>query len=261
MDKLKFIIDYVKYRISGKNEHAIHSPFVFDLYNDVIRDQTPFYAYSDIESIRAKLLLTEMSIKIEDYGAGSRVNNSNERKIKDIAKNTLKSPKYGQLLFRLVNYFKPNTILELGTSLGLSTMYLASSNKKCQVTTVEGCPATSKVAQINFNKIGLKNVLLVNDTFDRFLPNYLKQTKQLDMVFFDGNHQKEATLNYFNQCASKVHNDTIFIFDDIYWSEGMKEAWEEIKKHPKVTTSVDLFYLGIIFFKKELSNEHFVLKF
>ena len=261
MNKLKFLLKYIKYRFQSDNEHGIHSPFIFELYNDVIVDQTPFYVYQDIESIRAKLLLTDLTNKIEDHGAGSKVNASPQRKVKDIAKHTLKSPKYGQLLFRIVNRFKPAHILELGTSLGISTLYLATSNKKAKVTTVEGCPNTAKVAQVNFEKMRMKNIELVNATFESYLPQYLNQTPSLDMVFFDGNHQKAATLDYFDQCVVQVHAKSIFIFDDIHWSVEMEEAWEVIKKHPKVTSTVDLFFVGIVFFNTDLSKENFQLRF
>ena len=261
MSKLKFIAKYVKYRFQSGNAHDIHSPYLFEFYNNVINDESPFYIYEDIESIRAKLLLTEMEISIDDHGAGSRVNSSSNRKIKDIAKNTLKAAKYGQLLFRLVNHFKPKTILELGTSLGVSTLYLAGPSKKIKVVTVEGCLNAAKVAQINFDKIGFENIELVNNTFEAFLPAYLKTVKELDFVFFDGNHQKEATINYFNWCVEKANNETVFVFDDIHWSSGMSEAWEVIKSHPKVTSSINLFFVGIVFFNKDLSKEDFILKF
>ena len=261
MNKIIFLIQYIKYRFISGNEHSIHSPYLYRFYLDVIKDQTPFYVYDDIESIRSKLLMTDMGIAIEDYGAGSKVNKSKKRKIKDVAKNSVKSPKYGQLLFRLVNHFKPESILELGTSLGVSTLYLAGANKKMQVTTVEGCTSTSKVAQINFDKIGFEHIELINEKFDAFLPQYLAKTSVLDFVFFDGNHQKEATLNYFNWCVEKANGKTIFIFDDIHWSQGMTEAWSEIKKHPKVTSTIDLFFVGIVFFNTDLSKEDFVLRF
>jgi predicted O-methyltransferase YrrM len=261
VSKLKFIAKYVKYRFKSGNAHDIHSPYLFEFYNNVISDESPFYVYEDIESIRSKLLLTEMEISIEDHGAGSRVNSAKNRKIKDVAKNTLKAPKYGQLLFRLVNHFKPNTVLELGTSLGVSTLYLAAPSKKTKVITVEGCPKTAKVAQINFDKIGFNNIELVNNNFDAFLPEYLKKVEKLDFVFFDGNHQKEATINYFNWCVEKAVNETIFVFDDIHWSKGMSEAWEEIKLNPRVTSTIDLFFVGIVFFNKDLSKEDFTLKF
>jgi predicted O-methyltransferase YrrM len=261
VSKLKFLLNYTKYRFKAGNEHDIHSPYLYEFYNNVICDENPFYAYEDIESIRAKLLLTDMKIAIEDHGAGSKLNKSNKRQLKDIVKNTVKAPKYGQLLFRLVNHFKPATILELGTSLGISTLYLAGSSTKTKITTVEGCPNTAKVAQINFDKIGFENIELVKDTFDHFLPNHLAKIKVLGFVFFDGNHQKEATLNYFNLCLDKIHNETVFVFDDIHWSIGMSDAWEEIKKHPKVTSTIDLYFMGIVFFNPDLSKENFVLKF
>lgn len=261
MDKINFILSYFNYLLKARNQHGIHSPFVYELYNNVIKDQTPFYIFQDIESIRAKLLLSNIEIEINDFGAGSTINKSNKRRISDIAKNSLKSPKYAQLLFRLVNRFKPQNVLELGTSLGISTMYLAASNSKINVTTVEGCPNISKVAQINFDKLGLKNINLINQPFEDFLPNYLKTISSLDFVFFDGNHTKEATLNYFNLCVEKTSQHTIFVFDDIYWSNGMKEAWNEIKQHPKITTTIDLFAVGIVFFNPDLSKENFVLRY
>lgn len=261
MNSLIFLLKYIKYFIHSTNAHGIHPPFLFELYNNVIADKTPFYAFESIESMRAKLMLSNLEIEINDFGAGSSVNKSNKRTVSDIAKNTLKAPKYGQLLFRLVNRFKPTTVLELGTSLGISSMYLAAANSKTKVTTVEGCPNVSKVAKVNFDKIGLKNIELVNAQFDVFLPEYLKRTDQLDFVFFDGNHTKEATLNYFNLCLPKINNNTVFVFDDIYWSKGMSEAWEEIKRHPKITLTVDLFALGIVFFNTDLSKQDFVLRY
>ena len=261
MNKLHLISQYLNYFFKARNEHGIHSPFVYELYNNVIKDQTPFYVFNDIESIRAKLLLSNIQIEINDFGAGSNVNKSNRRNISDIAKNSLKAPKYAQLLFRLVHRFKPTNVLELGTSLGISTMYLAASSSKINVTTVEGCPNISKVAKINFDKLGLKNIKLVNQPFEIFLPNYLKTVSSLDFVFFDGNHTKEATLNYFNLCLEKTNQQTIFVFDDIYWSKGMNEAWNEIKRHPKITTNIDLFAVGIVFFNPDLSKEHFVLRY
>lgn len=261
MSQLKFLLNYIKYRFQSDNEHGIHSPFIFELYNSVICDTTPFYIYDDIESIRAKLLLTDIEINIEDHGAGSRINTSSKRRIKDIAKHTLKSAKYGQLLFRLINHFKPHNILELGTSLGISTLYLATPNKDAQITTVEGCPNTAKVAQVNFDKMGMENIKLVNATFDAYLPQYLAQINSLDVVFFDGNHQKTATLDYFDQCVAKIHDKSIFIFDDIHWSVEMSEAWEVIKKHPRVRSTIDLFFVGIVFFNNDLSKEDFLLRF
>lgn len=261
MNKIHLIFSYIKYFFTARNQHGIHSPFVYELYNNVIKDQIPFYVFNDIESIRAKLLLSKLEIEINDFGAGSTVNKSNKRYINDIAKHSLKDPKYAQLLFRLVNKLQPKNVLELGTSLGVTTMYLAAPNSKIKVTTIEGCPNVAKVAQINFDKLGLKNIELVNQSFEKFLPNYLKTISSLDFVFIDGNHTKEATLNYFNWCLEKANSNTVFVFDDIYWSKGMNEAWQEIIQHQKITTTIDLFAIGIVFFNPDLSKENFVLRY
>lgn len=261
MKRFIFLLRYLRYRIKAKDAHSLHSPFVFDLYNDTISDTTPFYCYADIESLRAKLMLTDISIEVDDHGAGSSLNNGGQRKISAIAKNSLKPAKYSQLLFRLVHRFKPDSILELGTSFGITTLYMAAVDKKVKVTTVEGCTNIARVAQVNFDKMGIQNIRLVNDRFDIFLPKHLAEISKLDFVFFDGNHTKKATLNYFSQCLEKVHDDTIFVFDDINWSTGMREAWNEVKLNSRVMVTIDLFFMGIVFFNKTLSREDFLIRF
>ena len=139
-------------------------------------------------------------------------------------------------------------------------MYLAAPNSKTKVYTIEGCPNIAKVAKVNFKKIGFNNISLINDTFEKALPNLLEQTSEVEMVYIDGNHTKNATLSYFNQLLPKITSQSILIFDDIYWSSEMEDAWEQIKNHPKVTVTIDLFELGIVFFNPELSKENFVLR-
>lgn len=194
MEKFRLLKSYLTYFFKSTNQHGIHSPFVYELYNNVIKDQTSFYAFADIESIRAMLLLSNQEIDVKDFGAGSKLTTSNKRKISSIVKNAAKSPKYGQLLFRLVNRFKPSTVLEIGTSLGISTMYLAAASKKTNVITIEGCPNISKIATINFKKIGFENITLHNGKFDEILPKIIAKENVLDFVFFDGNHTEKATI-------------------------------------------------------------------
>jgi predicted O-methyltransferase YrrM len=188
---------------------------------------------------------------------------SGKRTISEIAERSLKSEKYGQLLFRLVNHFKPNTILELGTSLGISTAYLASANPNSKVITIEGCPNIASEAKKNFEILGLKNIESVIGNFDSVLPAALCQLPTADckLVFFDGNHKKEPTLRYFNQCLELADNTSVFIFDDIHWSNEMEEAWEEIKSHPQVTVTIYLFFLGLVFFRKEQVKQNFIVRF
>ena len=258
MNALRFAIKYLKYWFSAKTAHGIHSPFVFQLYNEVINKKGNYYSFDKIEQLRKKLLLSQKEIDVTDLGTGK----SEKRTVSEIAERSLKSVKYGQLLFRLAYHFKSNTILELGTSLGITTSYLASANPNSKVITIEGCPNISSAAKSNFESLGLNNIETVVGNFDSVLGSRLKtQDSRLDFVFFDGNHRKAPTLKYFSQCLEVANNDSVFIFDDIHWSDEMEDVWEEIKSHPKVTVTIDLFFLGLVFFRKEQAKENFILKF
>lgn len=257
MRKLLFLKDYLVYLYLAKNAHSIHSPFVYKLYHEIFSVKGNYYSYDLIEQLRKKLLLSEKEIEVTDYGTGA----SGRRTIQQIAAGSLKGKKYCALLFRLVNYFKPKTILELGTSLGITTCYLASAAKKASVITIEGCPNIAEEAKKKFHILDLSNIKLVTGNFDKVLAPTVSQYTKLDFVFFDGNHRKTPTLNYFKQCLLHAHNESLFIFDDIHWSEEMTQAWEEIKSHPEVTTSIDLFFIGLIFFRKEQKKENFIIRF
>jgi predicted O-methyltransferase YrrM len=261
MNGLRFVFRYIRYFLAARTNHGVHSPFVYSLVTEVIRNRMAFYAYENIESVRSKLLLSKETITVTDFGAGSVYGSARKRKVSDIARNAAKSRKYGELLFRLVNRFQPRTMLELGTSLGVSTLYQAGANARASFLTLEGCPETAALARKNFDALKLSNIELLVGDFKDTLPQALSRLQYLDYVFFDGNHRKEATLSYFRQCLRLSHNDTVFVFDDIHWSGGMEEAWEEIKAHPQVTVTVDLFFLGLVFFRKEQHREHFTIRF
>ena len=260
---MRFVLKYIKYKLFAKhrNGYGIHSPFLYDLIRNVLSKNTNYYALDDIAELRYELLDCNETINVKDFGAGSKVMKSNVRKIKDIVKNSAISEKYGEMLFRLIEKFKPQTILELGTSLGMGTLYLAKPNSRAKVYTIEGCLETAKKAFDNFKEIEAQNIKQIEGNINDKLPEFLNDIENLDFVYFDGNHQKEATLNYFKQCLQKAHNNTIFYFDDIHWSKGMEEAWEKIKAHKDITLTVDLFFSGIVFFKKGLSKQDFVIRF
>lgn len=261
MKHLRFFFKYLHYLLTAKTKHAIHSPFVFELLSNIIEDTTPFYKYSLIESCRARLLLSHQTITVKDFGAGINKAEAYQREVKSIAKHSAKSAKYGQLLFRMVNHFHPKNILELGTSLGISTMYQLAPNSKAKVITLEGCPETANIAKQNFELLGFKNIESMVGNFENTLPQALQKLEKVDYVFFDGNHRKTPTLAYFEQCLNYAHNETLFIFDDIHWSKEMEEAWTIIKNNEKVTVTIDLFFLGLVFFRKEQLKQHFVLRF
>jgi len=253
--------NYLLYLTRSKNRHGVHSPFVYDLLTEVVYNKTDYYAYGKVEGLREKLLDSKQELYCKDLGAGPAKKGGKKRSVADLVNHSAKSPKFGQLLFRLVNYFQPENILELGTSLGISAAYMAMADSRIQLVTIEGCEEIAVIAEKNFCDLELKNIELIQGNFDEVLPTFLKNTPKTEFVFFDGNHRKEATLSYFQQCLAKADDTSVFIFDDIYWSAEMKEAWNEIKDHPKVKITLDLFYLGIVFFRKEQVKEHFVIKF
>ncbi|MCR8560830.1 class I SAM-dependent methyltransferase [Mucilaginibacter sp. BJC16-A38] len=260
MFNLRFAKDYLLHRLKAKNRHGVHSPFVYRLIDKVIYDFDDKKVYAGVENIRQTLFIDNNIITVTDLGAGSHVNNNRQKKISDIAHNALKPPKLAQLLYRLVADLKPRNIIELGTCLGITTLYLQKAAPGAKVYTLEGCPETAGVAKQTLKKGEINNVEPVVGNFDDTLPGVINSLDELDFVFVDGNHQKNATLNYFEWCLPKVHEDTMLIFDDIYWSPGMKEAWAQIKTHPQVTVTIDLFWIGLVFFKPGQAKEDFLVK-
>ncbi|WP_299700945.1 class I SAM-dependent methyltransferase [uncultured Pontibacter sp.] len=250
---------YLLYRLKAFKLHGVHSPFVFDLYQNVILHDGDYYAYPQIEDMRASLLFDDRTIEVTDFGAGPKAGLKKKRKISYIARTSAKPPKYAQLLFRLVSHFRPNTVFDLGTSLGLTTSYLAKGNEQATVYTFEGCPAIAAEAHDTFEKLNLQNVKQVIGNLDETLAAQLKKVDQLDFVFFDGNHRYEPTMRYFEACLSKHHELSVFVLDDLYWSAEMNKAWQEIKKHPQVMQTIDLFYVGLVFFRKTQPKENFTL--
>jgi len=255
-----FIKDYLLHRLTAKTRHGTHSPFVYKLADEVIYNKRQFAQYNIIEAQRKKLLQNDTMIQVTDLGAGSHLNKDRTKKVKEIAKNALKSPALAQLIHRLAKFSNPKSIIELGTCLGITSAYLSTAAPEASVITIEGCQQTAAVAKQNFEDLKLNNIRLEVGNFDHILPGILAEQEQLDFVYIDGNHRKDATLNYFNWCLPKVHENTMLIFDDIYWSAGMKEAWSAIKAHPQVTVTIDLFWIGLVFFKKGQAREDFKLK-
>jgi len=256
-----FISDYLKHRFTSKSRHGTHSPFVYKLTDEVIYDFKSKIEYKSIEAQRKKLFNDDSLVTVTDLGAGSHLNKNRTKKVSQIAKNALKNPALAQLIYRLAKDSKPKNIIELGTCLGITTAYLSKACPEAEVITIEGCPETAKVAYNNFKELDLENVELQVGNFDVLLPEVIANAEKLDFVYIDGNHRKEATLNYFNWCLPKVHENSLLIFDDIYWSKGMKEAWQEIKNHPDVVVTVDLFWIGLVYFRKGQVEEHFKIKF
>lgn len=263
------IKSYLKFLWHSKNEHAVHSPFVFSLLTKCFYDKKSkpdssgseqTKQYQVLTKYRNSLLQNKNTIEVTDFGAGSKVFKSNVRAIDKIAKTAGISPKRAELLFRITNYFQPKTILEIGTSLGLATSALALGNPKASITTLEGCPNTMAMAKNQLQLFHLKNVELVVTEFGEYLQSQNLKSKIYNLIYFDGNHSKTATLDYFELLLPTIANDSVWIFDDIHWSAEMEEAWKIIQNHPKVTVTIDTFQWGLVFFRYEQPKQHFVIR-
>ena len=250
---------FVTFLLASKNRHGIHSPFVYHLVTKCFNSQTNPSKIKSLNVIQKSLYSNHKSITITDFGKGSSVFKSNERKVSDIAKIAGISKKRSALLIRIIDCFNPKSILEIGTSVGLGTSTLSIGNPEAKIVTLEGCEKTAEVAKELFITNHLNNIQLLIGNFNDTLPSAVKD-KHFDLIYFDGNHQKSATLQYFNQCLETAHNDSIFIFDDINWSPEMQLAWKEIKIHPKVTITINTFYWGFVFFRREQEKQHFTVR-
>lgn len=250
---------YLWHWLTAVNEHSLHSPFLYNLYTKTIKKKAVSEDFNAIEQVRDQLIHAKDKISVNQLGANSRVNNQLVRPVSAIARKGITPAKINKLLFKLINDFECKNIIELGTSFGINTMYMAT-NPHVNVHSFEGCLNTAAIAQKQFDKLGYSNIKIIIGNIDETLPQFIHQSMaKIDLVFMDANHLLEPTLNYFNQLLKLCHNQSIIILDDIYWSAEMTKAWEKLKSHPQVTTSVDLYDLGLLFFRPELEKAHYKL--
>jgi predicted O-methyltransferase YrrM len=248
---------FIEYQWAAKTQYYLHSPFAYRFYLDVLLDK-PTVELSSVVSYRKKLRSNYSAISITDFGTGI----SRSVAISHLERKVAVPHKYGKLLYSVVKQFKPETILEIGTSIGLSSSYMGLGSPGSKIISLEGSHNIAQVAKQTHAVLNITNIEVVEGEFSESIPSVLSKAKKFDLIYFDGNHTKEATLKYFELCLSAVHQNSVLIFDDIYWSPGMCEAWEQIKEHPSVTVTIDLYKVGICFFKKEkLAKENFVLRY
>lgn len=240
----------------------MHSPFVFDFILNVLNNKSNYQPPPEIEHLRRQLLKDKTVIEIEEMGAGSRTSSATQRTVSHVAAAALKSKRLAQVLFRMAKHYQPSTIVELGTSFGITTSYLSKANPTASIITIEGNKPTAALAKENFQKLGCENIKLQQGNFDHLLPLVLSRLSTIDLAYIDGNHRYQPTINYFHLFLSKSHNGTILVFDDIHWSAEMEKAWEEIKSHPSVQYTIDIFFLGFVFFRHDFKvKQNFSIRF
>lgn len=260
---LAFILRYINYKMLARHKKGfgIHSPFIFALVSEIFRNKIDNDIVLSIEKIRRKMESDPGSINVRDLGSGSEKLKTSLRKVSEIVKKSAVPKKYGILLANMASAFGKPAVIEFGTSLGISTMYMAASCSGCNVYTMEGCAATSAVASANIREAGLGNIVMMNGSFDELLPGFKKMDLTPGLVYIDGNHRREPLLRYFDFVADMSGNRTVAIIDDINLSAEMSEAWREIKNHENVTATVDIFRMGIVFFRKDLPRINYVIRY
>lgn len=255
---------YIKYRLRSVSKFKVHSPFAYKIYTEVILNKAEG-SQPLIEKQRAWLLRQKNLMETTDFGAGAGAGKGDYktrfRQARNITKHSSVSPKYGKLLYRLVAFVKPETILEIGTAMGISTMYMAKAAPESRIVSMEGCAVIAASAKDNFNKLSIKNIELAMGNFNQLLGKTVDKIERIDFALIDGNHRKDPTLKYFEQILDKLHPGSVVVVDDIHWSKGMLEAWNNIKANEKVSVSIDLFRAGILFFKEDIAKENHILRF
>jgi predicted O-methyltransferase YrrM len=254
---------YLKYILLSRhrNGHGIHSPFVFDLVSRVFRNKIDPDIVFSIEKIRKRMISDKRSIIVSDLGSGSEIHKTSLRKVSEIARNSPVPAKYGVLLSNMAAEFGEPHIIEFGTSFGISTLYMATACTGALVSTMEGCPSISVIARENFRKEGIENIEVSTGSFDEVLPFILNKKIKPGLVFIDGNHCKEPVIRYFSQIAELSDSKTVIIIDDINYSSEMGEAWDAIKRFEKVSVTIDIYRMGIVFFREGISHNDYVIRY
>lgn len=247
MDTKHALVEYLRYYQRARTRYRIHSPFVYQLAEALFEDDRDFYIFKEVHNLRKILAQTSKSIEVEDYGTGQD-NLAKNRTVKDIVKRASSSESEGQLLFRLVNYLKPQRMLELGTNLGLSTLYQAAASRDAHFISLEGAPALAQLASKHLDRYHLGHVDIQVGPFEETLQKALDNLGQVDYVYLDGDHREQAVLDNVDLMLPYFHASTALVIDDIYWSEGMTRAWNTLKQLERVTLSIDLYEVGILFF-------------
>lgn len=252
------IISFFNYWLKRVDQHSLHSPFVFDFFTHVIAK--PSRNDQDIEALRFKLTHSRKAIEITDFGAGSRVTRKRHRSIGSIAKYASTPSKFSRFLCSAIDYFGYANIIELGTSLGINTLYL-SKRPDTKVHTFEGDPVVASIAKEHFEEFQRENIHLIIGNIDQTLPQRIEKLKTIDLAYLDANHRYDPTLSYYELIQPLTHAKSMIVVDDIHWSKEMNRAWNELRARPEVTLSIDLFEGGLLFFDPRLQKAHYVLKF
>ncbi len=269
-------VSFLRHLAVAGDAHAVHSPFVFDLYRRAEAAAKPWLRqawhpdaalafevaaeWKAIEAERKRLRASREVIEIQDLGAGSQVDGARRRAVGGIARSGLLPASWCRRLAALRAALPPGPVLELGTSLGITTAYLASVQPASKVYTLEGCAATLAQAEAVWGRLGLQGHIYptlgnIDDTLASVLPQ-----GPFAMVVLDANHRAEAVLRYFEAILPHLHPQGCVVVDDIYWTPDMTAGWRALQRHAQVRQWVDLYRQGWLFARANQAAEGFVLR-
>lgn len=252
------LISYIKYYTAAKTIHSAHSPFLYDFLLNTIENRRRYYAFNDFDHLRRLMALNKEKIGLTDYGAGSHTLTEEKRRISDILQTSVSGENQCRVLFNIARFMQAKHILELGSSLGISTLYLSQGHPTAKVYTIEGDPEIHHIARANYDLFHPEIVSMCGK-FDAILPELLPRIPPIDLVFIDGNHRYDATLNYHTMIKKWVSSRAVLVYDDIYWSTEMTRAWQELIQDDHFQISIDCFHYGILIKHPEASKEHFTI--
>ncbi|WP_339925117.1 class I SAM-dependent methyltransferase [uncultured Cyclobacterium sp.] len=249
--------EYFLYFLLKEDQHSIHSPFFFKLYQNLkvfLRDNRR--GNPEIEQQRNTFLASQEHIKRIDFGAGSRWGNGQTQQVGSIAKKATTPVKFSLLYQFLCMSTPAHTVMDLGTSLGINTSYLASVTNG-YLYSFEGDPTLGLFAKSHLNRF--EQVKIITGNLDETLGFILQNIEHVDFVLIDANHRYLPTMDYFKKIAPKLHENSIVVIADIHWSKEMSRAWNEIKDMPSVSSSIDFFECGVLFFNAQGVNNDYIL--
>ena len=249
---------YANYFLKVVDLHSIQTPFAFELYSRLKNEIKKSELKPEIEQIRHQLQGDHSTVLGEDYGTGSERSHRG-RDISGIAKTGISTQKRCLIYQAIMRIFNPAISFELGTSLGVSTAYLASSSSAGKIHTFEGNAELSKIARRNFSELGLGKINMVEGNIDDTLPKILKEIESLDMCVIDANHRGRALMHYVDLLINKMDTTGLILVDDIRWSKDMYHAWKIIACRNEVTLSLEFMDFGLLLFKKNITKQHYVL--
>lgn len=240
---------WLDYLFAAKTVHQVDSPFIFDFCKRVLEERAPVKNGKMIEAIRAQLSASRAGFDRLDYGTGAaRAMPVKARgRVDRFVRQSSIRPIHGTWLNRIVQFWQPATVLELGTAVGISGSYMMINHPDLKLKTIEGDPFLANLARETFKKLDLRAVEVLEGKFDSVLPAVLEKTGVIDMVYIDGHHSGDALLGYLKRIRPYLNpTHGLIVLDDIYWSPDMAMAWNNLKGASDWSLQLDLFQFGLL---------------